>query len=448
MTASSHDSESFAKAPAFLLQRLIRFDTTNPPGNEAECVSFICSLLADAGLEAVLLSKTQGRPNLLVRLEGEGSSPPLLLYGHADVVTAANQRWQHPPFDGRAVDGYIWGRGALDMKSGVAMMLAAFLRAKAQGLRLPGDVLLAIVSDEEAGGDVGAKFLVEEHPQLFSGVRHALGEFGGFTFYIGKRRFYPIMVGEKQVCWMKAAVRGSGGHGSMPVRGQAMAKLATAISRLEQRSLPAHVTPAVRLMFTRIASALPGPSGVVLHSLLNPLLTDAVLRLLGSQGRTFAPLFHNTVSITVIKASEKINVIPSQITFELDGRLLPGYEPGAMLSELRRVLGPSVELEVVRHDPGPAEPDMAFFDTLAAILHEADPGGVAVPLLLTAVTDARFFSRLGIQTYGFLPMQLPAGFDFTRTIHAADERIPADALEFGTTAILKAMQRYRLQGGA
>jgi acetylornithine deacetylase/succinyl-diaminopimelate desuccinylase-like protein len=119
-----------------------------------------------------------------------------------------------------------------------------------------------------------------------------------------------------------------------------------------------------------------------------------------------------------------------------------------MLSELRRVLGPSVELEVVRHDPGPAEPDMAFFDTLAAILHEADPGGVAVPLLLTAVTDARFFSRLGIQTYGFLPMQLPAGFDFTRTIHAADERIPADALEFGTTAILKAMQRYRLQGGA
>jgi acetylornithine deacetylase/succinyl-diaminopimelate desuccinylase-like protein len=182
----------------------------------------------------------------------------------------------------------------------------------------------------------------------------------------------------------------------------------------------------------------------VLRSLLNPRLTDAVLRLLGSQGRTFDPLFHNTASLTMVRGSDKINVIPSEIHFQIDGRLLPGLRPADLIAELRQVLGGEVELEVERHDPGPAKPDMAFFDTLGGILREADPDGVPIPLLLTAVTDARFFSRLGIQTYGYLPMQLPKGFDFTRTIHGADERIPAATLEFGAAAILEAMRRYRL----
>jgi acetylornithine deacetylase/succinyl-diaminopimelate desuccinylase-like protein len=440
---SPRETRTLQDNPAQLLQRLIGFDTTNPPGNEAECVGFIRDLLADSGIETTLLSKAPGRPNLVARLKGRGMSPPLLLYGHVDVVTTANQAWQVPPFEGREVDGFIWGRGALDMKGGIAMMVAAFLRARAALQDLPGDVILAIVSDEEGLGDYGARFLVEAHADQFDGVRHAFGEFGGFTFYIAKKRFYPIMVAEKQVCWMKGTVHGLGGHGSMPVRGGAMAKLARAIGQLDRRRLPVRVTPGARLMFQSISSALPRPIGLVLRSLLHPALTNGVLGLLGSRGRTFDPLFHNTVSLTVVKASDKINVIPSEVTFELDGRLLPGFGPEDMIAELRQVIGPEVTLEVMRYDPCPAEPDMSLFATLGDVLREADPDGVPVPLLLTAVTDARYFSRLGIQTYGFLPMQLPEDFDFTRTIHGVDERIPVRALEFGASLIFKAMKRYR-----
>ncbi len=443
MSASPLVKESFSENPLLLLQRLIRYDTTNPPGNEAECIGFLDSLLRDSGVETTLLAKTPQRPNLIARLKGQGSAPPLLLYGHVDVVTTANQVWQHPPFDGEVVDGFVWGRGALDMKGGVAMMVAAILRAKADQVPRPADVVLAIVSDEEAAGDYGARFLVESHPDLFRGIRHALGEFGGFTFFLGKRRFYPIMVAEKQICWMRATVRGQGGHGSLPVRGEAMAKLAHAILRLERHNLPVHITPAARLMFQSLGSAAPVPTGVILQSLLNPRLTNGILALLGSQGRTFGPLFRNTVSATILHGSDKVNVIPSQVSFELDGRLLPGSRPEDMVAELRPILGAEVELEVLRHDPGPAEPEMSLFDTLAGILREADPEGAPVPLLLSAVTDARYFSRLGIQTYGFLPMQLPQGFDFSRTIHGADERLPVDAVEFGTSAILKAIHRYR-----
>ncbi len=428
--------------PAELLQRLIRFDTTNPPGNEAECIAFINNLLTEAGIETTLLARDPQRPNLIARLKGQGNVPPLLLYGHVDVVTTANQKWQHPPFEGKLVDGYIWGRGALDMKGGVAMMLAAFLRAKAEGVALPGDVVLAIVTDEEAGGDYGARFLVENHAALFDGIRYAIGEFGGFTLHIGGRRFYPIMIAEKQICWLKATVRGPGGHGSLPMRGGAMAKLARLLARLDQTRLPVHITPVARQMFEALSSALPFPTGLLLGQLLNPALADKVLDLLGERGRTFDPLLHNTVNATIVRGGDKVNVIPSEIVVELDGRLLPGHKPEDMMAELRQVLGSEVEVELLRHDPGPAEPDMGLFDTLAGVLREADSTGAAVPLLLSGVTDGRFFSKLGIQTYGFLPMPLPPDFNFAQSIHAADERIPAEAVAFGAEAIYQALQRF------
>jgi acetylornithine deacetylase/succinyl-diaminopimelate desuccinylase-like protein len=428
--------------PAEVLRRLIRFNTTNPPGNEAECIAFIRGLLTEAGIHSTLVARTKNRPNLIARLPGVGNAAPILLYGHVDVVTAENQRWQHPPFGGELIDGFVWGRGALDMKGGVAMMVAAFLRAKAEGLQLPGDVVLAIVADEEAGGQDGAKFLVENHADLFKGVRYALGEFGGFTLTVGKKRFYPIMIAEKQSCWMKATVRGAGGHGSMPVRGGAMARLARLLEQLDQHSLPVHITPPARLMFETMASAIGGVQGLVLRQLTNPALANRVVDMLGERGRLFNPLIHNTVSPTILHGSTKVNVIPSEISLELDGRLLPGFKPDDMLRELRQIVGEDVELDVLHYDPGPAEPDMSLFNTLAGVLREADPEGVPAPLLLSAVTDARFFTRLGIQTYGFLPMTLPADFNFTATIHAADERVPAAAIEFGANAIHKVLQRF------
>lgn len=434
------DMATIYQRPAELLQQLIRFDTTNPPGNEADCIAFIDGLLRQAGIATTCLARTPQRPNLIARLAGQGKAPPLLLYGHVDVVTTENQPWTRPPFEGIIQDGFIWGRGALDMKGGVAMMVAAFLRAKAEKTDLPGDVVLAILSDEEHGGDFGAKFLVEEHAEQFRGIRYALGEFGGFSMTIGGKRFYPIQIAEKQMCLMRATVRGQGGHGSLPVRGQAMAKLARLLHHLDRKRLPLHVTPAVRLMIESLGAALGGVQGLVVKQLLNPMLSDRLLSRLGDNSRLFEPLLHNTVSPTVLRASEKFNVIPSEVSVGLDGRLLPGYTPDDMLAELGDIVGPEVEFEVIRYDPGPADPDMGLFDTLANILRQADPQGIPLPYVLSAITDARFFSKLGIQTYGFLPMQLPESFNFSRTIHAADERIPVDALQFGSQAMFQALQ--------
>ena len=203
-----------------------------------------------------------------------------------------------------------------------------------------------------------------------------------------------------------------------------------------------HVTPVARRFIETMAAASSFPTSTILRGLLDPRLTERMLDLLRSKGRVFDPVLHNTVNATIVRGGEKINVIPSEVTVELDGRLLPGYTPADMIAELRRLGGDDVEFEVISHDPGPSEPDMGLFDTLSGILSEADSEGIPVPLLNPAFTDARFFSRLGIQTYGFLPMKLPATFNFNETIHAADERIPAEALGFGAEAIYKALQRF------
>jgi acetylornithine deacetylase/succinyl-diaminopimelate desuccinylase-like protein len=424
-----------------LLQELIRFDTTNPPGNETACIEFVRAQLEEAGCETTIYAKDPGRPNLVSRLAG-GGAPPLLLQGHVDVVTTAGQAWTHPPFEARLEDGHVWGRGALDMKAGVAMLVHAFLRAKRENAALPGDLVLVVLSDEEAGGDLGARFLVEEHPELFEGMRYALGEFGGFTLHLGGKRFYPIQVAEKQICWLKATIRGPGGHGAMVNRGGTVARLGKVLTDLDRKRLPVHVTPVVREFVDRIAAELPRKEATVLRSLLKPRFTDTALRLLGERGRSLEPMLRNTVNATIVRCGQKINVVPSEIELELDGRALPGFSPEQLIAEVQGLVGPDVELELVRHDPGPSEPDLGLFDTLAGVLRELDPGGVAVPLLQIGVTDGRFFSRAGVQTYGFLPMRLPEDFKFDKLIHAADERIPADALEFGAEAVWRAVQRF------
>ena len=209
-------------------------------------------------------------------------------------------------------------------------------------------------------------------------------------------------------------MRGPGGHGSVPVRGGAMARLSQLLQQLDKHRLPVHVTPVARLMFKTMASSVGGLTGLILGQLTNAVLTDRVLNLLGERGRVFDPLLHNTVCATILHGSDKINVIPSEVSVELDGRLLPAFRPDDMVAELRQIVDNHIEFEIIRYDPGPSEPDMGLFDTLTDILREADPDAIAVPLLLSGVTDGRFFSRLGIQTYGFLPMLLPKDFNFSQ----------------------------------
>ena len=426
-----------------LLQRLIRFDTRNPPGGERECIAFVDELLRDAGLETTIVARDPERPSVVARLPGEGAAPPLLLQGHVDVVPTEGQTWSRDPLGGELVDGWIWGRGALDMKGGVAMMLHAILRAHADGHTPAGDLVLVVLADEEDGGGLGAKHLVTERPELLEGIEYAIGEFGGFTQEIAGRRFYPIQVSEKQVCGIRATFRGPAGHGSMPVRGGAMAKLAAFLRAIDRKRLPVHVTPVVTRMVEGFAAGAPRPVGAVLQRLLDPRTTDAMLRLLGDRGRLFDPLLHNTVSPTIVRGGVARNVIPGEVSVELDGRLVPGQSPEDLVRELRALApGDDVELEVVRSEPGPPEPDYGLFDLLAGVLREADPDGTPVPMLLPAITDARHFGRLGIQGYGFTPLQLPADFRFSETVHAADERVPADAVAWGADRMYRLIERY------
>jgi acetylornithine deacetylase/succinyl-diaminopimelate desuccinylase-like protein len=426
--------------PAELLRDLIRFDTTNPPGNERACVEHIGALLTEAGIEWSSYAARPERPNLVARLEGSGG-PALVLQGHVDVVTTVNQRWTHPPFAAELDQGWIWGRGALDMKNGVAMMASAFLRAKREGVKLPGDVLLVVLADEEAGGVEGAAWLTDNHPELFAGVRYTIGEGGGYSHEVGGRRFFPIMVSEKRGCQLLVTLRGPGGHGSLPMRGGAMARLARVLQSLDRARLPVHHTPAVKMQLEGMRDALSGELAERYARLLDPAQTDRVLDEMGSEGRSLDASLHNTVNATIVEGGLKINVIPSEVKLSLDGRLLPDFGPEDMIRELRAVIGAEPEIEVVKLGEAQPEPDLSRFEVLAEILKELDPIAVPLPSLVTGGTDGRHFAKLGIATYGFTPAVLPAGFDAWGTIHDADERIPADALDFGAEAIFRAIQR-------
>lgn len=428
--------------PVEILQKLLRFDTTNPPGNERPCLKYVAKLLVEAGLEVRWFALSEDRPNLVTRIPGRGHAPPLLLYGHVDVVPAHEPDWPQPPFAGHIVDGWVWGRGALDMKGGVAMMLSALLRLKIQGISPAGDVMLVLLSDEEGDGSFGARFLTREHPELFRGVQHAIGEFGGFSFHVGGRRFYPIMVTEKQVCCLRLVLRGNGGHGSMPVRGGAMAKLGRVLEQLDDLRLPVQLDPVVIRFFRGLADHLPLHQRFLIRRLLNKPLADLVLKLMGSHGKLFGPMLRDTVAATIVRGGDTHNVIPAEVEVQLDGRLLPRHRPEGLVKALRAHLGEDVEIEVTRYEQGPGEPDLALLDLLRNVLQAVDPEGIPLPFLLTGSTDARFFNRLGIQTYGFLPMKLPLGFRFTETIHSVGERIPVDALTFGTEALHQLLLRF------
>lgn len=429
-------------SPADLLRSLLRFDTTNPPGNEADCVAWVDRLLRDAGLTPTVVGLVPERPNLVARLEGRGAAPPLLVHGHVDVVPTTGQPWSVPPFEGRTQDGEIWGRGALDMKGGVANLLWAALRLQAEGVRPPGDVVLAVLSDEEAGSDYGARFVVERHPELLDGVRFAVGEGGGQSSELAGRRIYPVAVAEKRVCWMHAVLAGPGGHGSSPVFGGALAGLRRLLDGLDSRWLPVHLTPVARLEVEAMAAVASEPLAGQLRALLDPERTDATLAELGDVARRLGPILHNTVSVTGLRGSDKVNVIPSEVHVDLDGRLLPGFAAPDLVAEVRAAAGDDFELEVVRTEaPASVEPDLTGYHQLAEVLTELDPEGTPVPTVVAGFTDGCQFAKLGIQNYGCLPSRLPSGFRADRYVHAADERIPVDALEFGAEAVYRILRR-------
>ncbi len=428
--------------PVELLRALLRFDTSNPPGNERACVDFLAEVFRAAGLDPVIVGRDPERPNLVVRHEGKGSAPPLLLHGHVDVVPADDSEWRYPPFSAELVDGEVWGRGALDMKSGVAMLVTAMLRATHAQPRPAGDLILALLVDEEAGSDFGARFLVEERADLLEGVRYSIGEGGGATQWIGGRPFYPIAVSEKQRCLIRATIRGTGGHPAFVVRGTAMEKLGRLLTALEHKRLPVHVTPVVRTMLTAMSAELPLHERLALRPALVPAFTDRLLDLFGKDADSLDPLLHNTATPTVVRGGGSTNVVATEVSVEIDGRLLPGQAAGDLVRELQALVPRVGTFEVVSEEPAvSAVPNLELYPMLAEVVREHDPGATPFPLLLPGYTDARYFAQLGIQNYGFLPLRLPPALT-TDLAHAPNERVSADGVSWGAGCIAEVIRRY------
>jgi acetylornithine deacetylase/succinyl-diaminopimelate desuccinylase-like protein len=442
------DWEQEGKAVVELLRALVRFDTTNPPGNEAECVEFLADTLRGAGVEPEVLSAAPGRANLVARLPGgDGAQAPLLLNGHVDVVAAEAGRWRHPPFAGEVHDGAIWGRGAVDMKHMVAMSVATVGLLARLGVPLRRDLKLAAVADEEAGCALGSAWLVDHHPDKVR-AGHALGEVGGATFYLSGRPFYPVQVAEKGIAWLRASATGAAGHGSIPRDDNAVVRLSEFLARVGRRRLPLHPSPQVRRMLAALA-ALQGRAGrAALPLLLHPRWSNLVLRRgVRDPGlaRLLSALLRNTASPTVVHAGTKVNVIPGRAEAELDGRIAVGSSEAELLAELRALAGPGIELELLApsRPPTVTPPGDELFDVLAGVVAEHHPGAVAVPSVTPGFTDAKFWSRLGTACYGFAPVRLePGDPDFAAMFHGDDERVPVAGLQTGLRMLADVVARH------
>jgi acetylornithine deacetylase/succinyl-diaminopimelate desuccinylase-like protein len=426
-----------------LLRALLRFDTSNPPGAERECLEFVRDTLERAGISTWMLSSDPERPNLLARIPGGGEAPPLLLYGHVDVVPAVASEWTHPPFAAEVAEGAIWGRGALDMKGGVALIVAAALQLAGAADPPPGDVLVALTSDEEAGSHTGMRFLVEEHPQEWDGVRHAFSEVGGLTMWVGEERLTPVQIAEKQRCVIRATVGGRGGHAASVVRDTASGALGRLLAELDAKRLPFRITPAAAIVIESLAAKLGGERGESLRRIAAGEEVAAQLASLGELGTLLEPLLRDTVTATDIGGCVATNVVPTKLWADFDVRILPGGSPEAVIEQMETNAPGLAAYEVRHREPAiEAELDLSQLDLLAAVMAESDPGAPVVPWMLPGYTDARYLSRLGIQTYGFLPLRLPPEIT-TGLMHAADERIPVDSIDPGVECLVSAVRRYR-----
>jgi acetylornithine deacetylase/succinyl-diaminopimelate desuccinylase-like protein len=423
-----------------LCQSLLRIDTTNPPGNERPAAELVAHMLREAGLEPELLEAEPTRTNVVVRHRGTGKLPPLLLTAHLDVVEADPTKWKYPPFSGDEHEGCYWGRGAIDMKNMAAMCTAILRRLAATGTRLDRDVIFAAVADEEAGCDLGSRYLVEQHRAKVES-EYAIGESGGFSLHIGDTTFYPIQVAEKGFCWVRARINGEPGHGSMPRQDSVVTKLGEALSKLGTAQLPLHPTRYVTEFLDAVRAAQPALLQPLVKLVARPQLLARLTRLVpgASVARGFSALLSNTAAATVVRAGAKTNVIPGVAEFEIDGRTLPGQTDDDLLRELRAVLGEDVELEIIKSAPPiVTEPvESPVFETIKRQVEAREPDAIVIPYLLPGFTDAKYFSRTGARWYGFSPVKIErgSGVRFSDMFHGHNERVPVAGLAWGVEVL-------------
>src|SRR3954452_20769466 len=405
--------------PVALLQELIRYDPVNPPGNERAAQEHLAGMLEGAGLEVELLGRTPERPNLVARLRGSGSGPTLCLLSHIDTVYATPADWSHDPWSGDLDDGFVWGRGALDMKSQTAAEVAAAVELAGDGARLAGDLLVVVVVDEETGGSEGAQWICSEHPDKVR-CDYLLNEGGGEVIPYDGGRVYGVCVAEKGVFRFKLRTYGVAGHASIPKIGDnALLKMAPLLQAMADRQPGFDVTEAPQAMLDGL--------GISFEDLRerDPLL-----------GLLVEPMLGVTLAPTVIRASEKINVIPASAELEVDCRVPPGLGEEHALKRIHEVLGDngySVEFsERVIGNSSPVESPL--MDAICGWLGREDPDARVVPTMLPGFTDSRTFRAAfpDLIAYGFFPQKHMTLYEAAPLIHSADERIDVRDVEFAT----------------
>lgn len=428
------------------LRHLIRLDTTNPPGNEILAAQYLAGVLQTEGFDPRVTESEPGRGNVTARLSGGGE--PLLLLGHTDVVAAEPGRWRHPPFGGQVHNGYVWGRGALDMKNMVAAELMVFLLLKRQRIRLKRDVIFAATADEEAGkGDHGVGWLLDNHPEQVD-APFALTEGGGAEFRVGDARFYTCQTGQKGICRFRMTAGGQPGHGSRPHRENAVVRLSEAVVALGRAELPMHPSRTIREFLERIAETQDACTADRLRRVPEPAHSEAALESLPLASDIVSNLrasLRNTASVTMLEAGQKINVIPAGATAWVDGRLAPGQTDASFFQEIRPLIGDDVRIDVDQYSPPlEAGTDSPLYRTIVEAMADHDPGARIVPSQSTGGTDAKHICprRPSTQVYGFMPYRGAPGEEEWQLIHGHDERTSVENLVFATRVLFDIVCRF------
>ncbi len=415
-----------------LCGELIRIDTSNygdgsGPG-ERKAAEFVAALLDDVGLEPLIYEGEPGRTNVVAHWPGiDDTKDGLLIHGHLDVVPAAADDWSVHPFSGEIRDGYVWGRGAVDMKDFDAMLLSV-VRARVRAGRAPSrPVTVCFTADEEAGGHRGVQPLVAAHPEWFAGCTEAIGEVGGFSATVRGRRVYLIEAAEKGMAWMKLTARGRAGHGSMINTDNAVTRLSGAVARIGAHQWPVTLTPAMEVLLATVAD-LAGTEAT-------PQNAESLIEEFGGAARMLGAALRNISTPTMLGAGYKVNVVPSEATAHVDGRFLPGYED-EFFDTVANLVGDGIDIDYLsKQGTWTSDYPVDLTGAMSRSLLAEDPDALVAPYLMSAGTDAKHFQSLGIRTYGFAPLRLPDDLDFTALFHGVDERVPVDGLEFGTRVL-------------
>lgn len=444
--AASAANDALEQEALSLLTQYLQIDTTNPPGNEIKAAEFFKTIFDREGIESRIFESAPGRGNIYARIKGDGSKKAIVLLSHMDVVPADRRYWSVDPFAATVKDGYLWGRGALDVKSLGIVELMAMLALKREGAPLKADIVFLGTADEEAGGAMGAGFMTREHFDLVKDAGLVINEFGSISIgEDGKARYYGASPAEKAPFWLKLTASGTPGHGSAPRPDSAVLKLVNALHRIAAWQTTLSVDPVAQKFFADIAELEPSAEKRSRLKDLRASLRDPAFAAEFTKDLRNNATVRNTISITMLEGSNKVNVIPAEASAQLDVRLLPGQDPAAFLGDLRNVINDeAVKIDVVLSFAPTASPiDSEFYRVLEAFAGETDPGVKVTTPLLTGFTDCHFFREKGIPCYGFNPFRLP-GKELAG-IHGNDERLSLDNVQFGTRAMVEIVRRLATQ---